>query len=511
MRTFLTPFTVNVDAYQAGHFEMIPPGMENFQLSQAIFRKPFNPADERIISAGMAPMVKLELEQPITKEDIQEADWFYNDFHSPGLPYPWPKAMFQKIIDKFGGMLPVVVSGLYDGQTHYAGEPHAQIWTDVPEMGELVGWLESTMLPYFWTMSKVATLGRMRREKMISFIHKYYPEMTRDEVAEMCQYQFHDFGRRGGAVSQMTGIAHLMNWRGTDTVDAAYTATVHLNDRRKFGATSIRAGAHRTVTPWSRERFAYDRMIEKCKGNIFSIVIDSYGSERGYRMVSEYADVVKFAGGMLIARPDSGDPVQSILMGLRIMEKAFGATKTPFGLKKLINSAIIQGDGVDDGKIFNQIYPAIVDNGFCPMNVAFGMGENNHKAVRSEGEHAYKTALVINDKGDYVPVMKGSDDRFKKSVPGPVKINTSLNGRGRVQFATVDEVKAGETGDLKVFFDGRGRLPIFRELFSETRERAYRSWDEHGPQIGDTFDLKIREAQDEYLEKRVAEAMADVG
>ncbi len=60
----------------------------------------------------------------------------------------------------------------------------------------------------------------------------------------------------------------------------------------------------------------------------------------------------------------------------------------------LQNSAIIQGDGISDDMIFDKIYPAVINAGFCPSNVAFGMGEHNHRAVRSETEHAYKTCLV---------------------------------------------------------------------------------------------------------------------
>ena len=64
--------------------------------------------------------------------------------------------MFVRILKDHGGRFPIVISGLPDGQAHYVGEPHVQIWTDVPGMGECVGWIESTMLPYLWTSATVA-------------------------------------------------------------------------------------------------------------------------------------------------------------------------------------------------------------------------------------------------------------------------------------------------------------------------------------------------------------------
>src|SRR5580765_2244711 len=238
MREFPCPETVRVDAYQAAHFTLIPPGMENFECSQGIFRRPISPArdghaDLRLLSAGLAPFIKLNLEQPLSAGDLTAADDFWSDFHSQAgppyrKPYPWPRDMFRRIVEQFGGHYPIVVTGLLDGQAHYVGEPHVQVWTDEPGMGECVGWIESTMLPYLWTSSTVATHGRLRKERMLEVFRRCYPFRPEDDLHEMVSYKFHDFGRRGGAATQITGIAHLINWLGTDTCDAAYAAARHL-------------------------------------------------------------------------------------------------------------------------------------------------------------------------------------------------------------------------------------------------------------------------------------------
>src|SRR5579872_6910339 len=165
MREFPCPETVRVDAYQAAHFTLIPPGMEDFECSQGIYRRPLlaqqadGRPDLRLISAGLAPFIKLNLEQPVTPGDLTEADDFWADFYSdprpPGRkPYPWPRKMFRQIVERYQGRYPIVVTGLFDGQAHYVGEPHVQVWTDQPGMGECVGWVESTLLPYLWTSSR---------------------------------------------------------------------------------------------------------------------------------------------------------------------------------------------------------------------------------------------------------------------------------------------------------------------------------------------------------------------
>src|SRR5262249_28106877 len=127
------------------------------------------------------------------------------------------------------------------------------------------------------------------------------------------------------------------------------------------------------------------------------------------------------------------------------------------------------GDGVSDEMIFGSIYPAVIAAGFCPSNVAFGMGEHNHKALRSETEHAYKTCLVgaprlaserssdrppqdVPDEPGYRAVMKSSESLFKRSLPCAISLDFSRAPAGdfsdRVRRASISELKQGATGEL---------------------------------------------------------------
>jgi len=538
MKNFRVPPPLEVDAYQLGHFQLIPPGMEHFQASQAMFRAPLRSGanegtDLRVLSAGVSPFVKLELEQTqITKEDIERADWFLNDFHATAkapsfrAPYPYPREMFNRIVTDYGGRWPVCIMALPDGSTHYVGEPQLTIWTDEPFMGESVGWLESTLLPYLWSSSVVATRGRVRKQRFLEEYRRTHPGMP--EVEFLIDSKFHDFGRRGGAASQITGIAHLLNWLGTDTVDAAFAASYYLNGKEKFGANSIIAGAHRTVTPWKRESQSVAHAVETFKGGIFAFVADSYNYKRCMEMLGKNAEAIKVAGGFLVGRPDSGDPKECVLQGLEIFAECFGY-RVVDGLKILNNAGIIQGDGVSDRIIFEDILPAVIAAGFSPLNVAFGMGEYNHRAVRSDLEAALKTSLVgqlpysdvdpvtasdfdvnLDDLAEellYHQVMKDSANRFKRSIPGLVSIHLDSPGaKNRVRPISVEQLKQGDIGDYKVLYDGRRNpLPVFDDRFSHQRTRADETWLTHEPEVGDTFDPAIREDQTRYI-KRVTEA-----
>lgn len=521
MIPFKAPLPLMVDAYQATHGEMIPEGMHDFQCSQVIYRKPLEPNDHRIVSAGLRIFIETVLKTPITQEDIDEATDFYSDFHAhfeePFVrPYPWPKAMFQRVVDEFGGLLPIVVTGLRDGTAHYVGEPCVQVWTDVEGMGELVGWIESTMLPYLWTSSVVATRGRMRKEKFQQVFKECYPTAKDEEIAQMIAYRFHDFGRRGGASSLITGIAHLMNWDGTDTMDAAYAAMKYLNNGEKSGACSIIAAAHRSITPWDTEDEAYDRIIHIGKSGLVSVVADSYNYWEGLKKLCSHAEEVKEAGGVLIVRPDSGDPVECVVKGLQILDDAFGHTEQESGLKVLNNAAIIQGDGVNDEDIFEKILPAVIVSGYSPINVAFGMGESNHKALRSDLEAAYKTCAIGLEKGestawDYKPVMKGSNSLFKMSLPCPVSFRTERTGSPHAEELAIFEgsrglLRGGNTGDLIPQYDGRGIMFTHEISFNEMKQVTDESWDKLVPEGQDRFEPEIRSMQRKYMVEKTGKA-----
>ncbi len=518
MRSFPVPPPLEADAYQLGHFRMIPPGMADFQCSQAVFRKPLHyagdeAADHRIVSAGMMPFVALELSRPMTLADVEAAVWFLDDFRATpagAAPYPFPRAMFERIVREYDGCWPICVTALRDGQAHYVGEPHVQVWTDEPGMGEAVGWIESTLLPYLWTSAAVATRGRIRKGRMLDVFRKVYPSQSADALLAMIAYKFHDFGRRGGAATQITGLAHLLNWLGTDTTDAAYVATKYLNDGRKLGISSIPAAAHRTVTPWPTEDAAIDRMIDEFGAGIFSFVADSYDYAAGIRKLAGRAAIVTQKGGVLVGRPDSGDPVQCVLDGLHVFADAFGYTRQESGLKVLQHAALIQGDGISDTVLFQKLYPAVLAAGFCPSNLAVGMGEYNHRAVRSDLEHAYKTCAVglpadeaARSPLGYREVMKDSESLFKRSLPGPVSAHFTAGAfRRRIRPVTLDALKAGDTGELVVLYDGRRRpLPVTRETFDAARARAWTSWNELPPVVGDTIDPEIRARQEAYLRR----------
>lgn len=516
-----TPFTVMVDAYQASMFNQIPEGMSDYQCSQLTHRGQLYPDEKRIISAGLQPFVEWLDNLVITEDDINEAFQFYCTFGASNkAPYskafPWPINTFRTIVAQYGGKLPICVTGLPDGTAHYVGEPSVQVWSDQKGMGELVGWVESEILPYMWQCSVVATRGRIRREKFFNLYKKLYPSLSDEDIYMMFNYKFHDFGRRGAANSLLTGYAHLINWLGTDTVDAAYWAQKYLNNNKPFGACSIPAMAHRTVTPWLNEYAAYDNMIELYGDDLVSIVADSYDFYNGCDYLANQAEKIKSKGGVLIVRPDSGDPIDCIIYALKSLDEKFTSTTNNASLKIINGAAIIQGDGVSDEDIFDRIIPAIIKEGYCPSNVAFGMGQHNHKATRNDLDTAYKTCEVlrIDQKGDnipdhvgVVPVMKASNTQNKMSFPCPVAMNSSDNYMPRLYPISRHDLQIENTGDYVQFYGHDVNTKIYQKknniIFDTIRKNANDSWNKLNStgHLDDNIYPEIKRMQQEYIER----------
>ena len=51
------------------------------------------------------------------------------------------------------------------------------------------------------------------------------------------------------------------------------------------------------------------------------------------------------AGGFLVLRPDSGDPVEAVLQGLRAAEKVFGFTTNSRGFRVPVGCSVLQARG----------------------------------------------------------------------------------------------------------------------------------------------------------------------
>ena len=127
------------------------------------------------------------------------------------------------------------------------------------ELAWVTSYIETALLRAIWYPTTVATLSFEAKR-----IIRRHLDRTSDDPDGQIGFKLHDFGARGVSSlesAMLGGMAHLVNFQGTDTVSAV------LGARRVYGAAmagfSIPAAEHSTITSWGREREAeaYANMI----------------------------------------------------------------------------------------------------------------------------------------------------------------------------------------------------------------------------------------------------------
>ena len=321
--------------------------------------------------------------------------------------------------------------------------------------------------------------------------------------------RLHDFGFRGCTCveqSVLGGVAHLLNFDGTDTMSAAYYATFALNDGRPIGS-SIPATEHSVMTAWPTEKDAISNMIAKFgQGGIFATVMDSYDYQKALEsVVPSVAPELIDAQGFWVLRPDSGDPCDAVVAGLKAAEAAFGADTNSKGYKIPRGAGVIQGDGICIQTI-SKIVNAVHEAGYSIQSVAFGMGGGLlQKVNRDTMSFAVKLCHRVAEDGEAFDVMKmPKDDIGKESLPGVLAVKRVQDDRTGALVPTVfpsEEVSDEENLLRVVYNQGPPETGFEWESFDALRERVETEWNALPPTanvISDSLHAKIKLLRSKY-------------
>jgi nicotinamide phosphoribosyltransferase len=161
------------------------------------------------------------------------------------------------------------------------------------------------------------------------------------------------------------------------------------------------------MTSWGKnhELDVTRHLLETFPSGPLSIVSDSYdlwnfvdniiGKDLKDLVVSRSEDG---AGGTLVVRPDSGDPVTNVLKLLERLGNIFGEQTNSKGYKVLDKCvSVIQGDGISY-KTLGDICAAVDQAGWSVSNLVFGSGGALlQKMDRDTQKCAYKCCLAVAD------------------------------------------------------------------------------------------------------------------
>ena len=394
-----TNLILNTDSYKASHFLQYPAGAEvvssyiearGGQFKNALF-------------FGLQAFIKETLSKPVTRADIDEAEALFAAHGVPFFRQGW-----EHIVQQHGGFLPIEIEALPEGSIIPNGNALVQVRNTDPQAYWLTSYLETALLRAVWYPTTVATLSWQVKQTLRQAL-----ETTCDNLAAELPFKLHDFGARGVSSHEsaaLGGMAHLVNFRGTDTVAALLAA------KRYYGADmagfSIPAAEHSTITAWGRdgEADAYANMLTQFAqpGKLLAVVSDSYDI---YHAVSEIwgkqlRAQVENSGATVVIRPDSGVPEDIVPEVLQRLYAEFGGRVNAKGYKVLNDCVrVIQGDGVDVDSI-KVIVQRIQQAGFSTENVAFGMGGGLLQKVNRDTLSFAMKASAIRINGDWHDVYK---------------------------------------------------------------------------------------------------------
>ena len=466
MHGFLSNLILNTDSYKASHFLQYPPGTE--EISSYIESR--GGRFPHTLFFGLQAFIKQYLLTPITYDDVSEAEEL---LISHGLPFN--QSGWLRIVNDHGGHLPIEIVAAEEGEVIPTHNAVVQVRNTDRELPWITSYIETALLRAIWYPTTVATLSFETKR-----IIRRYLDKTCDDPAGQIAFKLHDFGARGVSSlesAMLGGMAHLVNFQGTDTVAAI------LGARKYYGAAmagfSIPAAEHSTITSWGQEREAdaYSNMISQFgrPGKLVAVVSDSYDIFHACSELwgKKLKDQVLRSGATLVVRPDSGNPAQVVVEVARLLADAFGATTNSQGYSVLNPCVrIIQGDGMDLEQI-EAVLAAMTEAKLSAENIAFGMGGGLLQRVDRDTMKWAMKASAIKINGFWLDVHKDPvTDPGKVSKKGRQALIRDAAG-----WRTVPAIEARENRMTPAYRDGK----LLRQTtFDAIRGRAEAALSEMG-------------------------------
>lgn len=454
------------DSYKLSHYKQYPQGTEKVY---SYFESRNGAQFDKTIFFGLQYFLKRYLQgEIVTRDAISQAEGIARK-HMGNVDGAFNKEGWEYIRENHRGCLPIRIRAVPEGTPVGVSNVLMTIENTDPKCYWLPNYLE-TLLVQVWYPCTVATISNHVRGVIKAGLEK-------TGTPALLPFKLHDFGFRGVSSVESAGIgglAHLVNFMGTDTIAALGTGIEYYD--AGIAGFSIPASEHSTITSWgeTHEVDAFRNMLRQYPDGLVACVSDSFDINRACSELwgKELKEEVLNRNGCLVVRPDSGEIIPMVLNVLSRLGDAFGTYMNEKGYRVLNDKVrVIQGDGCTPETI-EQVINAMIASGWSIDNIAFGMGGGLlQKVNRDTQRFAFKCSSIQN--------LGRELDVFKKPVSDPLK--NSKGGR-------VILVRKKGTGELNT---------IREENFSgHSCEHAMRTVFENGEVlVNDTFDQVKKRAE----------------
>ena len=428
---------LDVDSYKVSHWKMLPKG------SQVVnsYVEPRGGRYNRAIFFGLQMYLKEYLSNPITKENIQEAEELL-------VPHgePFNREGWEYILNQYGGFLPLEIEAIPEGTVIEISNALMQVRNTDIKVPWITSYMETALLRAIWYPTTVCTISYMIKQ-----LYKSYLEKTADAPETKLAFGLNDFGARGTSCFESSGIAgaaHMVNFLGSDTIEGIRAARRYYNET-KMTAFSVPASEHSVTCAWGKENELkfFKTQIEQFGNGIVSLVSDTYNIYNAVEnLFPQLKNLMIEKGGRVVIRPDSGNPVAVVSNVINTLMQKFGFTVNSKGYKVLPDYLrVIQGDGVNELSI-RDILNELEMQKISAENVIFGMGGQLHMPNRDTMLFAQKaSAVCINNEWKEI-YKEPIGDNSKKSKKGVLSV---VNRDGKFKTIKRSELSYGENDFLQ--------------------------------------------------------------
>jgi nicotinamide phosphoribosyltransferase len=443
--------------------------------------------DDLTMFGGQAMLMKHLVGRRVTPASVKRTQKKVGRYFNNSAVFNYDAWM--DIATRLKGRIPVRVWALPDGLSAIPVQTPLVTYVNTdPKHSAISGFLEPLKLQ-LWNPITIASLSQ-HIKKMI------YQFLIETGTPEAVKYMLHDFGLRGVSSmesAEIAGAAHGINFVGSDTFRAVdFINEFYSNgifdddgDPTYMPFSTVVATEHSVMTQRGPlgEPDLVKEILRRYPTGIISMVGDSYNI---FKFAEEiigtglHTEVIERAG-IVVIRPDSGEPVATMMKVMWHLGQKFQWTVNQKGYRNLGTGQgagkikVLQGDKNDYEAIYAMLR-AFKGAQWSADNIGtFGMGGALLQAsTRDTQKMAVKLSSMTKD-GEWVDVQKDPiTDPGKGSKPGRFAVVYETNPVTNIRRMVTKKLRQGQPepdGNLlrEAFYNGE---LMVHENYERVRERA---------------------------------------
>ncbi len=434
------------DSYKQTHWKMYPPQTQTIYS----YLEPRQGGEYReVMFFGLQYFLKKYFAGVVVSaEKIERAAPFLAAHF--GNPEVFNRTGWEHVVEEHGGTLPMEIKAAPEGIVLPESNVMLTIENTCPHCAWLVNHLE-TLLVELWYPCTVGTISRQMKKVIQAGL-----ERSGTSTDEVLSLKLQDFGFRGATSPEsaaLGGAAHLVNFRGSDTLAACELLMEYY--AAEMPGVSIPAAEHSVITVWGEEGEgdAFQHILQQYPEGLVSVVSDSWDVLRACKELwgARLKTDIQQRRGCVVVRPDSGPPEVVVPDCLDTLGAQFGYTLNSKGYRVLPETIrLIQGDGIKRQTVAG-IVDAILARGWSMDCITFGSGGGLlQDCNRDTQSFAMKCAYSVVDGEERDVYKRPATDPMKDSKRGRLMLAWSEEDK---RYVTLPQGTPGATDVL---------IPVFR-------------------------------------------------